>query len=196
MFFAGTTRFAKHLRYYKIISKASTANKLEDLDIAHQMEAFLHALYDNNIGKWKKSVQILEQLNQGNRQYEQVKVAETKDRAKELNDEESKVDAFWSSTEEHEELKTPHTKTYAGQSLYGGWERDAIISYGELAQKVKSARSDEKGKAWEQDLLAKVRALLGLGEKAAQQKKKKVKKNAPPEPTDTPTKDGFNLAFE
>ena len=64
---------------------------------------------------------------------EQVKVADTKERAKELNDDESKVDAFWASSEECEDLRTPHMKMHAGQNLCGGWEKDAIILFGQLA---------------------------------------------------------------
>ena len=87
----GTTRFGKQLRYCAVISEASTAGSAEDLDITHQMEAFLHALCDNNISKWKKSVQLLAKLNKGSRQYEQIKVSDTKVRAQELNDNEHKL---------------------------------------------------------------------------------------------------------
>ena len=183
------------MRYCTVISEASTAGSAEDLDITHQMEAFLHVLYDNNISKWKKSVQLLAELNKGTRQFAQIKVVDSKDRAQELNNDGTKVDVYWYSSEEHAELKTPHTKTYAGQNQFGGWEINALKLYGELSLNTKLARDSDQGKAWEKDLLVKVRALLGLGDKVAAPKKKKVKKDAPPPSDDAPTKAAFDLAF-
>ena len=178
-----------------MISEASTAGSAKDLDITHQMEAFLYILYDNNISKWKKSVQLLAELNKGARQFSQIKVVDSKDRAEELNNEGRKVDVYWYSSEEHAELRTPHTKTYAGQNQFGGWEVNALKLYGELSLKAKLAREGDQGKAWEKDLLVKVRALLGLEDKVAAPMKKKVKKDAPPPADDTPTKTAFDLAF-
>ena len=58
-------RFLKQLRCHKIISEASTTNKPTDLDIMHQIEAFLYLVYDNNIEKWQKTINILSKINAG-----------------------------------------------------------------------------------------------------------------------------------
>ena len=118
--FAGTARFAKNLQHYKTISEASATNKPKDLDITHQMESFLYLICSDNIGKWKKTVQILAKLNKGNCQCEQIRVCDAKERAEFLNQHESKVDVYWLSWEECQELKMPHTRAHAGQNLFGG----------------------------------------------------------------------------
>ena len=71
------------------------------------MESFLYFNHSNNIGKWKRTVKILAQLNQGNRQCEQIRTCDTKERVDYLNQNESKVDVHWASWEEYQELKTP-----------------------------------------------------------------------------------------
>ena len=90
----------------------------------------------------------------------------------------------------------PHTRAYAGQNLFGGWENSAICECGKLVQETKAARLEEQGKAWEKDLLAKLRAHVGVSDDMSQRKKKKAKKVVAPPAEDTPTKDSFNLAFE
>ena len=179
----------------RLLAKHQLAGSAEDLDITHQMEAFLHVLYDNNISKWKKSVLLLADLNKGTRQFAQIKVVDSKEWAEELNNEERKADAHWCSSEEHAELKTPHTKTHAGQNMFGGWENNALKLCGELSRDAKLVCDSDQCEAWEKDLLAKVRALLGLDDEVAPPRKKKVKKDVPPPADDTPTKAGFDLAF-
>ena len=195
-FFAGSSRFPKYLRYSKTISEASSTDNAEDLDITYQMEAFCYFVYDNNIEKWKKTIEILSNLNTGAREYDQIKILDSKQRAKELNEYERNMGVYWVSTEEYPDLKTPHTKPHSGQNMLGGWETKAICDFGILAQEIKKVRLEPKGKAWEKDLLEKLCKFKGIGDKIAAPKAKKAKKVAPPPTDDTPTKEAFNLAFE
>ena len=99
------------------------------------------------------------------------------------------------SWEDYQELKTPH-RAHAGQNLFGGWENSAICAHGKLVKAIKEARLEDKGKACEKDSLDKIRTHMGVSDQMSQRKKKKARKVVTPPPEDTPTKDGFNLAFE
>ena len=154
---ANQTHFSPKVRYFDIISRATSDNKTKKPDISASTEAFAAIVYQNSVQKWKRYYDLRKE-HPG----KSIEIKTKKNQAwcDEMNEITPKK--WYVTVESFPDLLPKYTNPEAGQVARGGWNETGMKQHHEWKKQVEKARKTPDGIAMEERILAEMRRVNGI----------------------------------